>query len=152
MTNSDNDSKLVVRRRFAVSREELFEAWTNADTMGLWMCPGDVISAKVHMDLRVGGSLLILMKDGGKTYEHRGVFTVIDPPSTLAFTWIAAATDMRETLVTVEFRAIGDQETELVITHDKLPGSEVQDRYRSGWASLVEKLADYLQTNRRTTG
>jgi len=137
--------RLVVRKRFSVPREELFSAWTDAETMALWMCPGDIVSAEVRMDLRVGGSLLIVMRDSAGTYEHHGRFTIIDPPSKLAFTWIAAATDMQETLVTVEFFALSETESELVLTHDRFPRPDVRDRYRGGWDSILHRLAVSLR-------
>src|SRR5262245_51239710 len=117
MTARDDDNTLIIRRRIRATREELFAQWTDPESMRLWMCPGNIVSSEVHMDLRVGGSLLIIMRDLDKSYEHQGEFTVIDPPAKLAFTWIATATELRPTLVTVEFFVINESETELVLTH-----------------------------------
>jgi uncharacterized protein YndB with AHSA1/START domain len=136
---------LVIRRRIAATPEELFEAWTDADGMREWMCPGDIRRAEVRMELRVGGSLLVIMHDDEKAYEHKGQFTIIERPSKLAFTWIAAATDMQPTLVTVEFLPISKTESELVLTHERFPRKEPADRYRGGWSQIVARLDTYLQ-------
>jgi uncharacterized protein YndB with AHSA1/START domain len=136
---------LVVRRRIAATREDLFDAWTDPASMRAWMCPGSVASAEVEMDLRVGGRLRILMQDSAATYEYHGVFTVIDRPAVLAFTWIAKATDMHTTLVTVEFIERGELDTELVLTHEPWPRPEGRDQYRAGWTSILEKLAAFLR-------
>jgi uncharacterized protein YndB with AHSA1/START domain len=93
------ENKVVIRRRIAATPEELFDAWTDADGMRDWMCPGNIQSVEVRMEPRVGGALLIIMNDGVKTYEHRGEFSIVDRPLKLAFTWIAAATDMQQTPV-----------------------------------------------------
>jgi len=145
MMARDDDNTLIIRRRIRATREELFAQWTDPESMRLWMCPGNIVSSEVHMDLRVGGSLLIIMRDLDKSYEHQGEFTVIEAPAKLAFTWIAAATELRPTLVTVEFNVINESETELVLTHEKLPGRHVTDQYRGGWGKIVALLDQHLQ-------
>jgi uncharacterized protein YndB with AHSA1/START domain len=135
---------LIVRRRIQATREELFAEWTDTESIGMWLCPGDIIATDVHMDLRVGGALLIVMRDANKSYEHRGEFTIIDPPAKLAFTWIAEATDFLETLVTVEFLPVSEIETEIVLTHENFPRSEVRDRYQGGWGQIVQRFDEYL--------
>jgi uncharacterized protein YndB with AHSA1/START domain len=140
---------VVIRRRIAATREELFDAWTNADGMRDWMCPGNIRSVEVRMEPRVGGSLLVIMRDPDKTYEHKGQFTIVDRPSRLAFTWIADATDMQPTLVTVEFVRATELETDLILTHERFPRQEVSDQYRRGWSQIAARLEAYLQAQRR---
>ena len=149
MNLGPNDVSLVIRRRIAATPEELFDAWTDADGMRDWMCPGNIRSVEVRMEPRVGGSLLVIMHDADKTYEHKGEFTIVERPSKLAFTWIAAATDMQPTLVTVEFLPISEIESELVLTHERFPRKESADHYRGGWSQIVARLDSYLQTRRR---
>jgi uncharacterized protein YndB with AHSA1/START domain len=140
-----NSNDLVIRRRLPVPRNELYAAWTDPRTMGLWMCPGNIASADVTMDLRVGGSLLIVMRDEEKSYEHRGTFKIVDPPERLAFTWIAQATEMQETLVTVEFIELSDSESELVLTHENFPRADLRDRHQGGWGQIGSRLEQYLR-------
>jgi uncharacterized protein YndB with AHSA1/START domain len=116
--------------------------------MRAWMCPGNIQSVDVRMDPRVGGSLLIIMRDPNGVYEHRGQFTILDRPAKLAFTWIAEATDMRPTLVTVEFFVVSESASDLVLTHEKFPRKEVSDRYRGGWGQIIGRLEEYLQSKR----
>ena len=149
MNLAPGEHTLVVRRRIAATPEELFDAWTDADGMRDWMCPGNIRSVEVRMEPRVGGSLLVIMRDPDKTYEHKGQFTIVDRPSKLAFTWIAAVTDMQPTLVTVEFVRTTERETELILTHERFPRKEVSDQYRDGWSQIVERLDAYLQAQRQ---
>jgi uncharacterized protein YndB with AHSA1/START domain len=144
MMGEPGESRVVIRRRFAATREELFDAWTNPDGMRAWMCPGNIRSVEVRMDLRVGGALLIVMRDADQTYEHRGEFQIIDRPVKLAFTWTAAATAWAFTLVTIEFLAVSESETDLVLTHERFPGKEVTGQYRGGWTQIVNKLDEHL--------
>jgi uncharacterized protein YndB with AHSA1/START domain len=123
----------------------LFEAWTDAEGMRTWMCPGDVISADVRLEPRVGGALFITMKSPTQTHEHTGVFRVVERPAKLSFTWTATAMDGQITLVTVEFIEVSNTETELILTHEQIPRREVRDRYQSGWTKIVTTLEQYLQ-------
>jgi uncharacterized protein YndB with AHSA1/START domain len=142
---SQDQNKVVVRRRIAATREELFDAWIDPEGMREWMCPGDVISAEVQLEPRVGGRLFILMKAPTQTHEHTGQFQVLERPSKLAFTWTAGNLDGQVTMVTVEFHKESDSETELVLTHELIPRKEVSDRYQSGWTKIVDHLEKYIQ-------
>jgi uncharacterized protein YndB with AHSA1/START domain len=142
--SQEQGNKVVVRRRIAATREELFDAWIDPEGMRQWMCPGDVVSADVRLEPRVGGALFILMKSPTQTHEHSGEFRVVDRPSKLAFTWTASNLDGQVTLVTVEFLEVSGDETELILTHELIPRKEVSDRYQSGWTKIVEHLEKYL--------
>jgi len=122
----------------------LFDAWTDPEGMREWMCPGNIVSADVQIDPRVGGHLIIIMRGPTDVFEHRGEFTVVDRPSKLAFTWIAKSTDLRPTLVTVEFFEVTATESELVLTHLEIPRKEVSDQYQGGWSQIVTRLEQYI--------
>jgi uncharacterized protein YndB with AHSA1/START domain len=83
------------------------------------------------------------MRDGAGTYEHTGQYLVVEPPSRLVFTWIAASTANRPTIVTVEL-APHPRGCELVLTHERLPEGTVLERYRGGWGHITERLAAFL--------
>ena len=136
----------MVRKRIAATREELFDAWTDPESMRAWMCPGNVVSAEVELEPRVGGALWIVMRAStSETFEHKGEFQVVARPSKLVFTWMAKAMDWRPTLVTVEFLEIAARETELVLTHEEFPEPEVRERYQSGWERIVHLLETFLE-------
>lgn len=145
MTAGGEGKKVVIRRRIGATREELFDAWTDPDGMRDWMCPGDVVSAEVQMEARVGGKLLIIMRSPTESYEHRGEFKVVERPSKLAFSWVGKDTDWRTTLVTVEFFEVNENESELVLTHENLPRREVSDRYQDGWGQVVSHLGQHIR-------
>ena len=129
---------LVVRRVLPVPREHVFAAWLDPESLARWMCPGDVTSATVQLDPRVGGAFRITMRRGRGAVEHRGEYLVIEPPSRLSFTWTSVNTDLRPTVVTVELRDTGSG-TELTLTHERLPAAQV-DPHRRGWTDIVRKL------------
>jgi uncharacterized protein YndB with AHSA1/START domain len=147
MTASPEDSDaIIIRRRIAASREEVFDAWTDAEGMQLWMCPGDdIVSTVVQLDARVGGALRVIMQSPAGTYEHWGEFTTVDRPFRLAFTWRAKATDFVPTLVTVEFFEVAGGHCDLVLRHEKFPRRDARDQYRGGWGQIITRLDAFLQ-------
>ncbi|HEY8105466.1 MAG TPA: SRPBCC domain-containing protein [Gemmatimonadales bacterium] len=129
---------LVVRRLLPAPREQVFAAWLDPESVAQWMCPGDITSARVEIDPRVGGKLRIVMMRGQKGIEHWGEYLVIEPPSRLSFTWISEFTDRLPSVVTIELLERGAR-TELVLTHRRLP-DERRDAHRQGWTDIVRKL------------
>jgi uncharacterized protein YndB with AHSA1/START domain len=149
MTASRGDTEaIIIRRRIAASRDEVFDAWTDATGMQLWMCPGNIVSAVVRLDARVGGSLRVVMQSPTGTYEHWGEFTTIDRPRKLAFTWCAKATDFVPTLVTVELFEAPNGHCDLVLKHEKFPRPDARDEYRGGWGQIVTRLEAFLRARR----
>jgi uncharacterized protein YndB with AHSA1/START domain len=138
----DPATQLVVRRVIPVPRERVFNAWLDPASLARWMCPGDVTSATVHVDARVGGTFRIVMVHARGEVEHWGEYLTIEPPSLLSFTWISANTDYFPTVVTIEFLPRGSG-TELVLTHRRLPDARV-DAHQQGWTDIVRKLDETL--------
>jgi len=135
--------RLVVRKVIQASREEVFAAWINPESMRDWMCPGDTVTAEAQLDPRVGGSFRIVMKSPAREVDHTGEYLVVEPPSTLAFTWVSSNTGNHPTLVTVELFDRGNA-CELVLTHERFANADAVRRHKSGWGQIVDKLALYL--------
>lgn len=142
MTADDAADALVVRRLLPVPREQVFAAWLDPASLAAWMRPGDVASATVEVDPKVGGTFRIVMRHGHRDDEHWGEYLAIEPPSLLSFTWVSANTDLRPTVVTVEFRERGSG-TELILTHRRLPVTKV-DAHRKGWTDILRSLEERL--------
>jgi len=143
MASSNEKLRVEVRRRMPAPREIVFQAWVDPQGIHEWMCPGDVVSAEATLDVRVGGSYRIVMKRKEGEHVHVGTYQVVDPPSKLVFTWAGADNPGETTLVTVEFFAHGD-ESELVLTHERLVKPDLARRYESGWGTIAEKFAAFL--------
>jgi len=111
------------------------------------MCPGDATSAEAILDVRVGGSFRITMKGKERDHVQIGTYQVVDPPSKLVFTWSAIEKPGEVTLVTVEFLPQGD-ETDLVLTHERLLDGQVAERYKNGWGTIAQKFGEYLSGRR----
>ena len=138
MSRRESGETLVVRRVIRAPRERVFAAWLDPKSLAQWMRPGGMTGATVEVDPKVGGKFRIVMIEGSKQYEHTGEYLVIQAPERLEFTWISEATEHRRTVVTIEF-LVRDGETELVLTHRRLPASQVNS-HRGGWTDIMRKL------------
>ncbi len=138
-------ARLVVRRTIAASPEEVFAAWTSAESMEQWMRPGPTESARVSIDPRPGGALRIDMIGAGQVHEHRGEFLEVVPPRRLVFTWISKGTQGQRSVVTVEITPQGAG-SELVLTHERLPDDAAAQAHTQGWTSILESLAKALSS------
>jgi uncharacterized protein YndB with AHSA1/START domain len=119
--------------------------WTSAELMMKWFCPSQEMTVPVtEVDAREGGSYRIVMQNkDGETYSPSGVYEKVVPNEKLVFSWKWADSELI-TRVTIDFRAIGDAETELTLTHEGFPETEIRDRHNEGWEGCLSRLSDAL--------
>jgi uncharacterized protein YndB with AHSA1/START domain len=95
----------------------------------------------VSCDLRPGGAFSLVMSSGESSREVSGTYVEVDRPRKLVFTWIGPLTNNVTTLVTVELNPRGD-ETDLVLTHERLPTPAMLEGHTKGWGHILDHLAD----------
>ena len=143
MTRPDSSEELlIVRRVIPVTRHRVFDAWLDPQSLARWMTPAPSTRASVEVDAKVGGKFRIVMSHPLQEYEHTGEFLVIERPRLLSFTWRSVHTDLRPTVVTVEFLERGES-TEVVLTHRRLPPSQIEN-HRAGWTDILRLLGEVL--------
>lgn len=138
-------SRLRVERLLSAPVEEVFFAWTDAEVMARWLSPTG--HAEVEADVRVGGSIRVVMIDGDTRIEHTGEYVEVDPPRRLSFTWRSPYTGDAPSLVTVALTPRG-RDTHLVLAHERLPETTL-DSHADGWRTILENLAAVLGAARR---
>jgi len=131
-----------IHRRVKASAEQIFDLWTKPDLMVRWMSPfPGAIACKASCDLRPGGAFSLIMSSTEASREVSGIYVQIDRPRKLVFTWIGPLTNNVNTLVTVELSPRGD-ETDLVLTHERLPTAAIVEGHTMGWGHILDHLAD----------
>ncbi|MEM1401289.1 MAG: SRPBCC domain-containing protein [Pseudomonadota bacterium] len=143
-------SKGIVRlvRRFNASQERVFNAFAKADHAAAWMGPEGLTCDVSEYDARPGGRYSLSMNNPstGDSYHLSGEFREVDPFDRLSYTWNWATDEPEhETLVTLEFRSIGDM-TELTLTHDRHRAEDVAANHKMGWTSSIRDLHRFLAT------
>jgi uncharacterized protein YndB with AHSA1/START domain len=141
-TTIENDT-LELTRLFKAPRERVFAAFTTAESMNQWFGCGGKKTTSIT-DFRVGGSYRLDSRDpqGGEPVIITGVYREIEPPKKVSFTWkYEGDADWAdcESIVTVEFKALGDQ-TELYLTHTGFPSAESRGNHSQGWARCMDKM------------
>ena len=143
MVHDDTTGPIVqVRRRVKAPAEQVFDLWTKPDLMVRWMSPfPGAVDCKASCDLRPGGTFSLVMSSPQSNREVSGTYVEIDRPRKLVFTWMGPLTNHVNTLVTVELHPHGD-ETDLVLTHERLPTPAIHEGHTRGWGIILDHLAD----------
>lgn len=134
--------ELTVTRTVPAPRQEVFEAWLSPRALQRFMCPAEGMTVpKVEVDARIGGSFLILMAAGDQEIPHRGEYKTIDRYDRLVFTWLSPHA-APGSLVTIDFRDKGPNETEVILHHVGLATEEARKSHEGGWDAILRKLCE----------
>ena len=138
---------LTLSRVFAASRERVYRAFSDGETVGRWFGPHGFACAVFEFDCRPGGHYRLEMRapDGG-VYPLSGTFREVARPERLVYTLVWGGEGGMagvETLVALDFRDL-DGGTEVHLTHSLLPSAAQLDGHRDGWTSSFEDLAEHL--------
>lgn len=87
MTDPAPKYELVLDRLLDAPREKLYRCWTDPELMKPWFCPQPWSVSHVEIDVRPGGSNLIVMNGpNGEVVPNRGVYLEVVPNEKLVFT------------------------------------------------------------------
>ncbi len=145
------DDPIVVEGYFAAPPDQVYEAWTDPDTVVKWFGqkPNSLHSASI--DLRPGGTWRFLKsKDDDKSIGFEGLYQVIKPAEKLVFSWahvVAHADGRREetpySRVEVVFTARG-RGTFVRLHHSAISNDQSRRGVGSGWQASFTHLTDTL--------
>ena len=133
---------LRLSRRFKAPQEAVFQSFTDPVALAKWFGPEGAQVTHVKVALRSGGAYSrVFGEKDGESHGLSGVYREISPSDRLVMTWSWSHGDMAgiETLVTIELAAAG-AETELTLTHEKLPSQNALDMHSQGWTSSFNCL------------
>lgn len=142
-----NGETLRIRRTYQAPAQAVFDAWTSEEVLRRWFHgEPDWDTPEAEVDLRVGGTVRVVMRDPEKDERHGGGgrYTEIDPPNRLAFTWVWDNDDeSRETLIELEFKE-SDGLTTVYFTHSNLVDEESVRSHEGGWNNAFDALEGTL--------
>ena len=142
------DYKLTLTHRFNVPPAQVFDAWLDADSVGCWLfATADGVMLRTELIPHIGGGFTIVEKRGQTHASHFGIFVEMDRPRRLSFTFTTER-EQKPSLVTIDIKPIADG-CNLTLTHEMDPQWQgYADRIRSGWSMILDKLAEYLPSDR----
>jgi uncharacterized protein YndB with AHSA1/START domain len=140
-TDAPVSIRIVIRRRFTASAEQVFDAWVNPEKTRRWFLrttQGDLVRAE--MDARVGGRWVVVERRGDMDAFHGGEYLEIDPPRRLVFTFAVNQELTDAGRVEIDIRP-ADSGCELTLTQE-MPAKfrAFEERTKQGWATLLDGL------------
>jgi uncharacterized protein YndB with AHSA1/START domain len=144
------DKTLRMERTFQAPVEAVFEAWTSEEVLRRWWhTEHGYETSAAEVDLRVGGTVRVVMRDPENDTEYGGggTYTEVEPPTRLAFTW-TWDDETRETLIEIDFEE-RDGITTVRFTHSGLWDEEAVRGHEDGWGKLFDNLERALEAGRR---
>ena len=141
---------LSVKRLINAPVQKVFAAWTDAQSAKQWLSPESHAVADAVIDPQVGGIYKIAMRDkDGNFPTTTGTIKELVPNKKLVFTWQWADGNEEsnadgETLVTLDFKAVGENQTELILTHEKFKSEQSKQGHTQGWESVYNRLEKFL--------
>lgn len=84
---ADESRELHLTRLLDAPRAAIWRCWTDAALLPMWFCPPPWKVSKAVMDMRAGGSSLIVMNGpNGEEMPNRGVYLDLVPNEKIVFT------------------------------------------------------------------
>ena len=132
---------LRIERTFAASAEDAFDAWTSPEVMRRWLhCAPDWDTPQAEVDLRVGGTVRVVMRKPDGTEVHaQGEYTLIDRPHRLVMTWTFDDDPANEQLIELSFSESEGSTTVLMVNSD-ISTDERRDAQDAGWRGCLDQL------------
>lgn len=135
--------QIQLKRKLAATPDEVYEAWTDSASLSQWMVPIVGGRTEAQADARVGGALHIKMYGLSSQHEQPAEYLRLERPRLVEFSWMADPAAPRS-IVTVELKPIGKDETELTLTHRLLPNEESAQSHQAGWDSGLDSLLAHI--------
>jgi uncharacterized protein YndB with AHSA1/START domain len=124
--------------------ERVFDAWLNPEMLSQFILPmPGMPEPQVETDAREGGKFKIIMQVGDDKIPHTGRYLEINRPNKLVFTWESPFSTEGST-VTLKFSDIGENKTNVDLTHIKFIDEEHRGNHEGGWGNILESLDDIL--------
>lgn len=158
-TPTDFDPKLdlVFERKTKMSVEQLWNGWTDPQTLMKWFCPKPWNVTDCRIDLRAGGEFYTLMEGpNGEKMPNNGSYLEVNPGNKLVWTNLMTK-DFRPAKVDVmgfPFVAIisfaKTSEGVTLQAHLKHASEEARKQheqmgFQEGWGMAFDQLADLMK-------
>lgn len=145
-----SDRELVLTRLIDAPRDKLFRAWTEPELMKQWFTPRPWTTPVIEVDLRPGGSNLIVMRGpDGTEFPNRGVYLEVVKNERLVFTdaytkaWEPSEKPFFTGIITFEDEGGKTRYTARAV-HWTVADREAHEKmgFHEGWGLCADQLAE----------
>lgn len=153
-----SDRELVLTRLIDAPPEKVFQAWTDPALLVQWFTPKPWQTVRAEMDVRPGGSSLIVMRGpDGSEFPNRGVYLEVVPNKRLVFTdaftdaWNPSDKPFMTGVLSFEDEGGKTRYTARVL-HWTVADREAHEKmgFREGWGKATEQLCELIGAPRPT--
>ncbi len=156
-----SNANLIITRVFQAPVERVWKAWSEAEQVKRWWGPAIFTSPFAKIDFREGGTSLLCMNaptfgDLYSTWYYEKIVPMerieyihnladkdgnkIDPVQ------IGMPSDFPQNqLHTITFKALGDNQTELIVTEHDWPMGQMRDMSKLGMEQCLDKMEALLK-------
>jgi uncharacterized protein YndB with AHSA1/START domain len=131
---TSGEFECTVSRTINATHEACWQAWADPEEWSAWM------NTRQTHDFRVGGEYS--NSDGDIS-----VFTIIEPMTRIRFTW-AHPRHSPGSHVTIEFRPVDPNRTQIGLVHGNLANTEEADELASAWRQMMDQYRNHLEEDR----
>lgn len=139
-----NDLTVNLTKTINAPAEKVFDAWLDPAMLAQFILPmPGMPHPEVENDAREGGNFSIIMQVGEDKIPHTGSYLTIKRPQELVFSWLSPFSN-DGSQVSLLFKAIDANTTEIELTHVKFPDEESRANHEGGWSSILDMLAEVV--------
>ena len=145
--------ELVITRMIDAPPERVYEAWTRPELIKRWFTPKPVETIRAEMDVRPGGTSLIVMRlPDGTEMPNRGVFLEVVPNRKLVFTdafvnaWEPSSKPFMTGILTFDDEG-GKTRYTARVRHWRVEDRETHEQmgFHEGWGKATDQLEELLR-------
>jgi len=148
-TAASADRDLVLTRIIDAPRDKVYRAWTEPELLKQWFAPLPWTTSRAEVDLRRGGSSLIVMRSPeGQDFPNRGVYLEVVENERLVFTdayteaWVPSEKAFMTVILTLEDEG-GKTKYTARVQHWTVADREAHEKmgFYQGWGQCTDQLA-----------
>ena len=146
-----SDRELVLARIIDAPRENVYRCWTEPQLITQWFAPKPWTTPRAEMDVRPGGSSLIVMRGpDGDEFPNPGVILEVEPGRRLVFTdaytsaWEPSAKPFMTLALTFDEEGEGKTRYIARAKHWSVADREQHEKmgFHEGWGICADQLEE----------
>ena len=155
MSSETARHELVLMREIDAPREKIFRAWTDPELLKQWFCPKPWGVSHAELDVRSGGSSVIVMNGpNGEVVDNRGVYLEVVPNEKIVFTdafktaWVPSEKPFMTGIVLLEPLGDGKTKYTAIARHWTEEDKKTHEAmgFHEGWGAATDQLAALVAT------
>lgn len=152
-----NEVEIKVEKIFPVSKEQLYQAWTNPDALKKWWHPLNNELDNVEQDLRINGKVVYHFKNKNPDFAIKvdGEYLDVKENEKLVYTWnwLVSNKVNHEGNFKLSIQFLNDEVgCKLIVQQENLTEDEFIFPHELGWNKTMEDLYDYVVEESESSG